>query len=491
MPRDLTSMLIGGEGSAAACGCNNTAGRAARMLGDGSAEPSATGYYWNLFAFPVRVGSRNYAFLTDRRAVLSVDEATFSDLKDVAGGPVAARVHLDTATAWSDLGLVSRKPPGEQFSQVFSRKLGEPQQNELLHLITSYTCNLTCSYCFMLTDLDNHSEKVLTFEDARKGIDQYFGMPYKPDSVIHFYGGEPLLHPSFIDDCLTYIHANYSTEVLPKIITNGTIHGDRALALLRKYQFDLSVSMDGDREAHDVFRLDHRGRSTFDRTVVGIRRFKEIGYDPKVLITVGSHNIRRLPEVVGTVLDLEPHAIALNLPRELPATDNALEDGTADPGFWVDQYERSLALCYARNVPELYFADMLFAYLSGEPVLSPCAACGKQVSIGPGAKVGPCQAFVASGTFSQPVSEFGSGGPRDPFVPWQDVSKASSRKCSRCPISAICGGDCSFDRYNRTGSLHEPLPFHCDMRLRMAEVLVERLVAGQPLGFAAPAASRT
>jgi radical SAM protein with 4Fe4S-binding SPASM domain len=132
----------------------------------------------------------------------------------------------------------------------------------------------------------------------------------------------------------------------------------------------------------------------------------------------------------------------------------------------------------------LYFADMLFAYLSGEPVLSPCAACGSQVSVGPGGQVGPCQAFVAAGMFSQPIEEFDPTKSSGPFEPWADVSKASSRQCSRCPIAPICGGDCSFDRYNRAKSLHEPLEFHCDLRFLMADTLVRRLVSGQRLGFA-------
>ena len=378
-----------------------------------------------------------------------------------------------------------REPTRRQFEAVFSLRTRATRENQLLHLITSYTCNLTCSYCFMLADLGKHGRKLLSFEDAKKGIDLYFRSPYAPDSVMHFYGGEPLLHPQLIDDSLTYIQQRYCDTVIPKIITNGTLHSPHVLDLLRKYDFDLSVSMDGDKQAHDVFRVDHRGRSTFAKTVAGIRAFQEIGYEPKVLITVGEHNIRRLPEVVSFVLSLRPHAIALNFPRELPDVDTGLDGEAGDAAFWVEQYERCLELCFEQHIPELYFADMLFAYLSGEPVLSPCAACGSQVSVGPGAQVGPCQAFVAAGMFSQPAEQYERQDADGPFAPWQNVNKATSRKCSSCPISAICGGDCSFDRYNRTGSLLEPLPFHCDLRLRMADHLVGRLVAGQPVGFAA------
>lgn len=489
-------MLLNTQGEASrSCGCSaNDGPRTAPpalwlgAAGGDEAEVDERGFYWNLFAFPVALESGRYAFLTDRRSVVSVDEQTFKDIQGARGRAIPQAVSDRLALEMLEVGMVSREPPSRQFANVFKHKAAGPKENALLHLITSYTCNLTCSYCFMLADLDDHKERFLSFEDARRGIDVYFSMPYKRDSVIHFYGGEPLLHPQLIDDCLAYIYENYTDLALPKIITNGTLYGQHVLELLGKYSFDLSVSMDGDRQAHDVFRLDHQGRSTFDKTVEGIRAFRDIGYDPKILITVGTHNIGRLPEVVSAVLELKPHAIALNFPRELPQSDTGLDDEAADPTYWVRQYERCLDLCYERHVPELYFADMLFAYLSGEPVLSPCAACGSQVSVGPGGQVGPCQAFVAAGMFSQPIEEFDATTTSGPFLPWADVSKASSRQCSRCPIAPICGGDCSFDRYNRTKSLHEPLEFHCDLRFLMANQLVQRLVSGQRLGFAPQAA---
>ncbi len=449
-------------------------------------EQAESGLYWNLFAYPVTAGARRYAFLTDVRSVISVDEATFRDLQGAQGGPVSSHIQERRLERLMELALIRREPARHQFETVFSRPAHARRENKLLHLITSYTCNLTCSYCFMLADLAAHGQKLLSFEDARRGIDVFFAGAYAPDSVIHFYGGEPLLHPQLIDDCLGHIFERYCDTVLPKIITNGTLHGPRVLDLLRKYQFDLSVSMDGDRQAHDIFRVDHRGRSTFDATVAGIRAFQDIGYEPKILITVGQHNIRRLPEVVAYVLSLRPHAIALNFPRELPEADTGLDGETGDSAFWVEQYERCLELCFEQHIPELYFADMLFAYLSGEPVLSPCAACGSQLSVGPGGQAGPCQAFVAAGMFAEPIERYQPGKNTGPFAPWQSVSKATSRKCSSCPISAICGGDCSFDRYNRTGSLLEPLPFHCDLRLRMADHLTRRLISGQPVGFADP-----
>ncbi len=238
MIRDISHLLIPqqGTGTGSSCSCRSGGALNDQCLpveenGGVDQAASTTGYFWNLFAFPFSLGSRRYALLTDRKTVLGLDESTFRYLIAARGGPVPAGVTDEQVAKWTEVGLVSTKSAGQQFTKVFAPKSADPRENELLHIITSYTCNLTCSYCFMLTDLAAGKKKILTFVDARKGMDLYFSQPHKKDSVVHFYGGEPLLHSQFIDDCLGYIHARYSTEVLPKIITNGTLYGERAVEL--------------------------------------------------------------------------------------------------------------------------------------------------------------------------------------------------------------------------------------------------------------------
>lgn len=96
---------------------------------------------------------------------------TFDDLRGARGAPLNDRFPEELVAKWMDAGLVSTDSAVQQFTNVFRAKSSEPIENELLHVITSYTCNLTCSYCFMLADLAEGKKKVLTFDDARRGID--------------------------------------------------------------------------------------------------------------------------------------------------------------------------------------------------------------------------------------------------------------------------------------------------------------------------------
>jgi uncharacterized protein len=55
-------------------------------------------------------------------------------------------------------------------------------------------------------------------------------------------------------------------DVYFNIQTNGTILTDKWLAALCKHQVNVGVSIDGARAAHDRYRLDRQGRSTFEKT---------------------------------------------------------------------------------------------------------------------------------------------------------------------------------------------------------------------------------
>lgn len=441
-------------------------------------------YYWNHFAWPVTVDGSHVVFLTDQRRVLEVDATTFELVRANRGrridgiGPAFTEDLLRT-------GLARAEPESEQVRRVFSAGLAQQGRYQLLHIITSYACNLACSYCFMLRDLRG-PKRVLNFDEARSAIDLFFSLPHVERPVVHFYGGEPLLHVGLIEQCLTYAAEVGDVPVAPKIITNGTLWSARTSELLHRYDWDLSVSLDGDRAAQDVFRLDRKGRSSFDAVIAGIESMRADGLVPKLLLTVGAHNIDRLPEIVDFMCELRPAGIALNFPRALPASENGLDDAHTRGRYWIAQYERALERCYEHGIPELYFADVLWSFLGERSTLRPCSACGAQISVGPGGVIGPCQAFVASDRFAEPLERFDTG-PSDPvFGPWRDVNKVTSARCSSCPIAPICAGDCPFDRFNSTGNLREPLDFHCAVRHAMARILLTRLVQGRSLGFAQP-----
>lgn len=99
MTLDISHLLLAdpAECGCSAAGCGAPADHESRQRPDpytrlaadapADVQDSAGMLYWNLFAYPVTVGSRRYAFLTDVRSVLAVDEATFVTLKTPRADP--------------------------------------------------------------------------------------------------------------------------------------------------------------------------------------------------------------------------------------------------------------------------------------------------------------------------------------------------------------------------------------------------------------------
>ncbi len=67
-----------------------------------------------------------------------------------------------------------------------------------------------------------------------------------------FYGGEPLLELDLIKECVKYAKKkSIGKELMFNITSNTTLITDEVLKFLYDNEFSLTVSLDGDRQAHD------------------------------------------------------------------------------------------------------------------------------------------------------------------------------------------------------------------------------------------------
>lgn len=73
-------------------------------------------------------------------------------------------------------------------------------------------------------------------------------------------------------------------ETLPKnkvpridLITNGTIINQEILYSLEKWNVLVLVSLDGQEEVHDTFRVDKAGKGTYQKVISGIQTYRDAG----------------------------------------------------------------------------------------------------------------------------------------------------------------------------------------------------------------------
>jgi uncharacterized protein len=99
-----------------------------------------------------------------------------------------------------------------------------------------------------------------------------------PQLLVSFHGGEPMLvrASEFARTCDTLLrNVGPTVDLRFSIQTNGTLMTEGWLEALKRYQVSVGVSIDGRRTDHDRFRLDHRGRSSFDITETTIKRLMD------------------------------------------------------------------------------------------------------------------------------------------------------------------------------------------------------------------------
>ncbi|MEQ3281324.1 radical SAM protein [Finegoldia magna] len=151
------------------------------------------------------------------------------------------------------------KPSDEKVSQEL-KSINSIEKNDKidsLKLIVSNTCNMNCKYCY--ADGGNYGRKndLMGENVANKVIEFVKNNDIKN---ICFFGGEPLL--AF--DTIKFICNNLKDKVNYLIQTNGTILNDEIIKLLKKYNFDVTVSIDGNKKINDENRIFKDGKGTYD-----------------------------------------------------------------------------------------------------------------------------------------------------------------------------------------------------------------------------------
>ena len=165
-------------------------------------------------------------------------------------------------------------------------------------------CNLRCDYCYL-----PRSQSDMSQETGKAAIDAVFR-----SALIHGYktiqlkygGGEPLLGFDLIAKLHDYagILAERDNIALEGVIlSNGTLLTLAMVRRIRDLGLRLVVSLDGPQEFHDRCRVYPDGSGSFRDVSNAINMALDTGLVPGISITVGSHTVDGLPEVLDWIME--------------------------------------------------------------------------------------------------------------------------------------------------------------------------------------------
>ena len=161
-----------------------------------------------------------------------------------------------------------------------------PQSIERLQIVYKIAerCNLNCTYCYYYHMGDETAfhrpprASLITTTALADWLVQGCQELEIPQVNIAFHGGEPMLLPAidFARACDVLIRkVSPVAELSLSIQTNGTLMTKGWFEALKQYKVNIGVSIDGVRVDHDRFRLDHKGKSSFDKTESTIKALIE------------------------------------------------------------------------------------------------------------------------------------------------------------------------------------------------------------------------
>ena len=374
----------------------------------------------------------------------------------------------DEITRLRDRGFFA-KPIGEYEPVTDTTDL--PGVTEAYLCLTS-ACNLRCGYCYDRGRRD--SVQAMSPRTLARSLDLLLKYADQKGLTIVLWGGEPLLHEDLVALALEEIRRRRSQSGVPVRVattTNCTTLTPSMVSLLVRHQVVVNLSLDGDPESHNRYRLRADGRGCYAEIIANVRHFTETyakqfpTYVPRARLTVTSPTVARLasnyfhlwamgiPVVWAKNVDFVPatHPAALTCSDTATLTaqfglirDEVSErvlrhDQTVLPQVWMDLHEIHQRV----RRPAACAAGFTGISIMPDGVITACYHLSQQ---GPGYALG----HVEDGTL-------------DPSIRLRFANRALRAVAEgHCRHAARCGGGCFAKAVLGLGQPLAPWPPHCD-----------------------------
>jgi uncharacterized protein len=170
-----------------------------------------------------------------------------------------------------------------------------PPGFHLLAKPSGSTCNIDCTYCFFLSKeaLYPNDKSRMSASTLEAYIRQLLESHRVPEVTVAWQGGEPtLMKLEFFQHAVELVekHRRPEQRVKHTFQTNGLLLDDDWCRFFKQHDFLVGLSVDGPRELHDTYRLDRRGKGTFDLVMKGWRALRKHEVDFNILCTVNAAN---------------------------------------------------------------------------------------------------------------------------------------------------------------------------------------------------------
>lgn len=358
-----------------------------------------------------------------------------------------------------------------------------PPRIHVLAKPTGAICNLACSYCFFLDKelLYPGSRFRMSDEVLENYIRQLIAAHRVPQVTVAWQGGEPTLMEIDFYRRAIELQEKYKKPGMTfenTMQTNGTLLDDEWCRFFKENNFLIGISIDGPRELHDAYRVDKKGKGSFDRVMGGLRLLQKHGVEYNVLTTVNRANADYPLEVYHFLRD----EAKTDWIQFIPVVERINEEGhtlyqkgdtVSDRSVKPEQFGSFLSRIFdewVRNDVGRVFVQTFEASArrwlglpSGMCVFE--ETCGMGLALEHNGDLYSCDHFVEpdyllGNIMEKEIGELATSEKQYRFG--QDKRETLPQVCRECEVLFACQGECPKNRFLTTRDGEPGLNYLCE-----------------------------
>jgi len=255
-------------------------------------------------------------------------------------------------------------------------------------------------------------------------------------------------------------------EITKYLITNGTLMNPERIAYLKSHNVSIQVSVDGDAEIHNRFRVFKSGEPTMERIKPNIHELSRQGANFNLRAVLTRQN--KAPDsVINGLRSLGAEKVSF----EVVATD--YPDARLSDEDWEvfsENYRDFVHSPYImwRKLPD-EMQSMIIRICERRRVFYGCGAGINEVTVAPDGSIYECQRM-----YRDPYSRI-SEDKSPTELNSQFLTMVDDRPiCKDCWARYVCGGGCMHQSHIKDGR-EDPLPQFCMMKRNLVEASIAKV----------------
>ena len=342
---------------------------------------------------------------------------------------------------------------------------------------TGAMCNLGCRYCYYLSKerLYPGSRFCMTNQLLEATIQQVAAAHRINDVQIGWQGGEPtLMGLDFFQTACDWQKTYARPEMIfhNSIQTNGVLLNDEWGEFFSRHHFLVGLSLDGPEDIHNAYRVDKKGRPTFERVMRGLGYLQKHGVNVNILTTLHAANAERPLDVYRFLRD----EVGARFIQFIPIVDQRKHRKKGSPAtpysirakaygrFMIDIFDEWVRRDVGKVFVQLF--DVALAKWVGAPS-SLCAyspTCGGAIVLEHNGDVYTCDHFVSPAYFIGNIMQKPLKDMVNSWALWQfgrDKREKLPMYCRQCDVLFACHGECPKNRFIKTPDGEAGLNYLC------------------------------